>query len=281
MNKAPKKPSIKMIVLDLDGISLLHGHLFQGIRDTLEKAMAQGVFVVVATGRCYCSLPEEVLSMKGLRYIITSNGAKTFDKQEERFIYSCCHEPAAVQQVVALLQQRPEAFSLEFFVDGKAYIDEKDLEVIRCGQEISRRRDYVLSTRTGVADIFQFGLDHQDNIENISIIFPDPGERLLVEPLLRQIPGITVTTSFPENWELSNAKTDKGEAVTFLGEYLGIPKEGIMACGDSPNDLTLLQAAGLAVAVGNAQPQVKAVADYIAPANDEDGVAVAVEKWVL
>ena len=66
-----------------------------------------------------------------------------------------------------------------------------------------------------------------------------------------------------------------------MGRLLGIERSEMLAAGDSPNDMAMMKAAGVAVAVGNAKPEVKAVADFIAPDHDQDGVAAAVERYVL
>jgi hypothetical protein len=62
---------------------------------------------------------------------------------------------------------------------------------------------------------------------------------------------------------------------------LGVAPERVMAVGDSENDIPMLRAAGFAVAMGNATPALKAVADWIAPSLDEEGAAVALRRWVL
>jgi hydroxymethylpyrimidine pyrophosphatase-like HAD family hydrolase len=74
---------------------------------------------------------------------------------------------------------------------------------------------------------------------------------------------------------------NKGLGLLHLGEILGIKREEIMACGDSFNDLEMLVEAGIGVAMGNAEEDLKTVADYITDTNDNDGVAKAIEKFVL
>ena len=98
---------------------------------------------------------------------------------------------------------------------------------------------------------------------------------------LSVVPGTTFTNSFSYNWELEGENTDKGNALRWLMEQVGVTKEGLMACGDSPNDIAMLHLAALPVAVGNAEPEVKAEAVFVAPPNAEDGVAQAIERYVL
>ena len=98
---------------------------------------------------------------------------------------------------------------------------------------------------------------------------------------LIKIPDVTITSSLKNNLEIGGATTSKAEALRKMGELLGIKQEEMMAIGDSPNDIEMLKAAGMSVAVGNAEEEVKEQASYISADNDNDGVAEAIEKFVL
>jgi hydroxymethylpyrimidine pyrophosphatase-like HAD family hydrolase len=74
---------------------------------------------------------------------------------------------------------------------------------------------------------------------------------------------------------------DKGSGLRTLCDLLGVEIGRVIAVGDSDNDIPMLRAAGLGVAMGNANARVKAVADWIAPSLDEDGVAATIHQWVL
>ena len=81
--------------------------------------------------------------------------------------------------------------------------------------------------------------------------------------------------------EMVDIQVNKGEAVAFLAKQLGIAKDQVMAIGDSMNDVDMIEFAGCGVAMGNAHTAVQAAADFITTANTADGVAVAIEKFVL
>ena len=74
---------------------------------------------------------------------------------------------------------------------------------------------------------------------------------------------------------------NKGQALAFLAGMLGINQQEVMAIGDSMNDLDMIEYAGVGVAMGNANVKVQAAADFVTLGNAEDGVAAAVEKFVL
>ena len=83
------------------------------------------------------------------------------------------------------------------------------------------------------------------------------------------------------NLEINAPGVNKGMGLIQLGRLLGIEREEIMACGDGNNDLMMLKEVGFGVAMANGADEVKEVADYITLSNEEDGVAAAIEKFVL
>lgn len=105
------------------------------------------------------------------------------------------------------------------------------------------------------------------------------GEREVLERALaeiRPLPGITITSSGADNFEILPAGADKGRALTRLGEMLGVTPAEMAAIGDSDNDAEMLRAVGMPVAMGNAAPALKALAKYVTADCDHDGVAQAV-----
>ena len=93
--------------------------------------------------------------------------------------------------------------------------------------------------------------------------------------------GIGFADPFPNDLEVIAGDIDKGEALRFLLRHLGLEASQVLAMGDGGSDLPLLQAAGIGVAMANATEGVKAAADFVTTSCDEDGVAVALEKFVL
>ena len=89
------------------------------------------------------------------------------------------------------------------------------------------------------------------------------------------------TASLPGNMEINAPGVTKGSGLLALAAHLGLRREQTMAVGDSGNDRAMIEAAGLGVAMGNAQPPVKAAANYLTADNDHDGVGLAVEKFIL
>ena len=93
--------------------------------------------------------------------------------------------------------------------------------------------------------------------------------------------SLTINTSRPHFLEFGHPEATKSSALAFLGKRLGIHAAEMMAIGDGANDLDMIKYAGVGVAMGNADERLKAVADYITTSNVEEGVAKAIERFVL
>lgn len=272
--------NIKMIALDLDGTTLNGWRLTERTQKTLEKAIEKGVHVVIATGRTYSSLPEDIFKIKGLEYIITSNGAHITNLPADEIIYSNCTEGHVIEELSYLLEESSK-FPIEVFTEGRAYIDKEVFDYISHNGSTYMNVGYIQRTRKPVPEIYNFLRRHKDNIENINIHFELLEEKAEFKKSLDKINGITVTSSFPHNIEIGGPTTSKASAIEHLCSALDIDKSEVMACGDSHNDCAMIEFAGLGVAMGNAEEDVKAIADYVTLSDAEDGVAHAVEKFVL
>ena len=99
--------------------------------------------------------------------------------------------------------------------------------------------------------------------------------------VLKAVSDVEVTGAVLNNVEVNAKGIHKGNALVKLGEVLNIKMEEIMAFGDGNNDIQMLEAVGVGVAMANSVPEVLAVADMVAPSNNEDGVAKIIEEYVL
>lgn len=272
--------TIKLIALDLDGTTLNDNRVISAAnRQALEAAVDKGVNVVIATGRTFSALPPDVFEIRGIQYVLTSNGAVITDLRTKQVVYENCIAPDAVEAAVDLLKQYD--FMIETFTDGNAYIEKSHYDHIKETRLSFRHVDYVLTTRQPVAGLYDFILEHKEHIENINVNFENQEDRAMMREVLSKLPKTTLTTSFDHNLEIGGATTSKAGALKELGKVLGVAPEEMMAVGDSPNDMAMMQIAGMPVAVGNAKEEVKAIAKYVTATNHEDGVAQAVQKFVL
>ena len=147
--------AIRLIALDLDGTTLNNDRIIsRANRRALEAAVDKGVNVVIATGRAFSALPEDVFQIRGIQYVLTSNGAVITDLRSRKVIYENCIEPQAVEKAVALLKQYD--FMIEAFTEGGAYIDKLFYDRIKETRISFRHVDYVLTTRKPVEGLYDF-----------------------------------------------------------------------------------------------------------------------------
>lgn len=273
--------TIKLIALDIDGTTLMSdGSLSKRNKEALIRATDQGIHVVIATGRCFAALPNQLTDLKGIRYALTSNGAQTKDLHTGETLEGNYLTDVAVAESAQLLREH-SGYMVEIFTDGKAYMDKAQYHGVCSGEIPWRSRNYVRDTRTPVEDVLDFMLQHRHAIENINIFFEHLSDKARLKPHLDVLNNVTITSSFDNNWEIGGATTNKGSALQYLARMLCINKEEILACGDSPNDEEMLKFAGTPVAVGNAKESVRRLAAHIVSDNDMDGVAEAIEKFAL
>ena len=113
--------NITLIGLDLDGTTLTRSRITPRTRKALEEAIRRGVHVVVATGRVYTALPADVFEIKGLEYVITSNGAIITDLRKKKVIHENCIGAEPLQRALEILREHPQ-YPIEVFTEGNAYI---------------------------------------------------------------------------------------------------------------------------------------------------------------
>lgn len=271
---------IKMIGLDLDGTLLnTRKELTKRSREALRKAIDKGVIVLVATGRPYTGIPEELRNFPGMRYALTSNGARILDTEKnELLIEELLPREDAIRALKVL---RKYDTMQEIYFDGQGYADEEKMAEIHRYQHNPHMWEYVRKSRIIVPDIMELAEQVPEDMDKIQGLFADMQEREEAWQELSKDNKIELVGSLKYNIEVNAAGVNKGKGLVKLGELLGVRREEIMACGDGDNDVEMLREVGLGVAMANAEEEVKRVADYITETNDEDGVAKAIEQFVL
>lgn len=274
------KKNIRLVAMDLDGTTFdSAGDISERTVETLESAARLGVHIVVSTGRSYASLPKHIKDVIGIEYAITSNGAHVNIVQSGEQIYSDFLDPKVVEEIVRLKDET--GADIEVFINGRAYTDEAYYNDVKENGCPYRNADYVIWSRRPVPDINAMMLEHKAEIENVNLIYPDLDLLEAAKPKVNALKNATITSSFINNIEVGGPNTSKKTALLWLLDKLDIKPDEIMCCGDAPNDIAMVELAGIGVAVANAWGGLKDHADYITGSNDDDGVAMAIEKFIL
>ena len=269
-----------MVGLDLDG-TLLNSQkkLSSYTRKVLEKAIAEGVVIVIATGRPFFGIPEEMKCFSGIRYALTANGARILDIETKKVL---CENFLSVDKAETVLDILKKHHAIhEIFVDGGGYMNEDGLNNIHTYFQDPHMTEYFQSTRVPVKDVKEQLWKMNCSVDKLQGIFLSREDREAAKKELELLAGVTVTSAMDNNLEINREGTNKGIGLLRLGKLLGISREEIMACGDGGNDVDMLKEVGFAVAMENGIEGVKAVADYVTTTNDDDGVAKAFEQFVL
>lgn len=272
--------TVKLIALDVDGTLLDPGEeITPRVRQAVREAIGAGCLVTLATGR---RLPgaQHIAQELGLALpLILHGGAVVQDSATGAVIYQDPHEPETVEALVDLFLARghqPIVYESPGF-GGRLYIGDPARD-----NEPLRKYDAMRGPFERVADA---ELRTKRHVLSVATVGDD--ERL---PALRDeaaaIPGASTLLT---EWnllsclalEVFNRGCSKARAVAHIAEAHGITMDEVMAIGDGLNDCELLAAAGLGVAMGNACPEAAAVARVRVGRNDQDGVAEAIDRYVL
>ena len=272
---------IKLIGFDLDGTLLTsEKKLTERTKNALQKAIAQGVVLVPATGRSIGGVAEEILKFPGIRYVVTANGARVLDLMEEKTLIE---EPLSREKCRQILDIFEKYDTLrEVYFDGIGYADRVQLENIVRYQDDPAMQKYICATRRPVESTrvkFEAETRGMDKIQALFHRMQDKDTAW--EEILESVSDVEVTGALSNNIEVNASGIHKGNALLKLGELLHIDIEEVMAFGDGKNDVRMLETVGCGVAMANSVPEVLEVADMVTASNDDDGVAKIIEQYVL
>jgi len=251
----------------------------------IRAAIAAGVHVIISTGRPYIGLPIEALADLGIRYVITSNGGGIYRIPEKECVFSNCMPPEVSVPIIRYLQTKDIQY--DAFIAGNRYRESNRQHIIdRLTQFPEATRTFVKNNAIFVEDLASFIEEQQLHIEKMTINFyplPDGTfmDREDVWNYLTSNPAVTALCGGYKNIEYTLSGTTKAVGLRFLADLLNVPMECTMACGDSQNDMDIMQAAAIGVAMGNASNDVKAIADFISKSNNDSGVAYAINKFIF
>lgn len=242
-------PDIQLIALDMDGTLLNSNHeVSERTKKAIVEALNRDIHVVLSTGRAFSSCYPYAKELGLTSYLITANGGEIWTVNKE-------------------------------LLDRKFLASEKVEKMWRLGENLGVHMWMISSKRVfrneapedfNDYEWLKFGCETNDEAKLDQIIKE-----------LSYIDGLELTNSLPTNIEVNREGVSKAAALEFVCKRIGITMEQVMACGDSLNDMKMIQNAGLGIAMGNAQEAIKKVADMMTDTNDEDGVAKAIEKYVL
>lgn len=264
---------IRMLAIDMDGTLLRDDNTISAYtQDVLRRARAQGVYVVVATGRMYRSAKQLAAELElGNVPVITYSGGLIATAESEEILYHTAMDAALTREVLAAAREL--GVFTQMYLGDTLYVPERTDFV----------REYEAHCRVQAHVAGEEFWEMPATPTKILLVEPEPEEMEQVAARMYALfeGRVNFVQSTPYFFEILAPHVSKGIAVEQLGLRYGVPLTEVMAFGNAQNDAGMLQAVGWPVAVGNAIEPLKRLARIIAPTNEEDGVAQTIEKYVL
>lgn len=269
---------IKLIATDLDGTLMSPDHLTVTPRtvSALKAAHDKGVHIAIATGRPMALVDNVINQVPFVDYIIYSNGACVYDRNSNEIIYSKLIDNKTSVRIINFLLQSKVFF--EIYVNGRSYYQLGTEDLFGDTEFPKEFISEVIKTMTGCVSLEEF-LNGR-GVEKITLYSVKPNDQDMFRTELESS-GLAVASSFPGNVEATALKADKGEALSGICKTLGITSGECMSFGDAGNDIPMLRFAGYSFAMGNGTEECRRAAKYTALSNAQDGLAAAVEEYVL
>jgi len=261
----------RLAAADVDGTILARGKAISPrVRGAVAGARRFGCEVTLASGRMY-PLLADLVDLLGIQVpVICYGGALIVDPRDCQVLYQRTIPLDLAREVIKAARVRGHV--------ARVYLGD-DVVVDRIDPLAYNYDSLIRVKARAVGNLLEF-LDVEPT--HLAIDAPPDRTRALVTEMRDCFQGrLNVTTGHPLLTEFSLPDVHKGTALSWLAQHLGIPRSETLAIGDDWNDLPLLRAAGLGLAVANAQPELVAMADGIVPSVDDDGVAVALETHVF
>ena len=279
----------KLIALDMDGTLLNDARTISSEnKQALNDACDAGHLVMICSGRPHTSLSEFLAEMglAGLP-ISASNGTVTLVDGE--IINRVLMDKAVVEKTFEWLIKHE--FPFNFYTDAGVFNHAMFFEW--AWQDARKRPDFAEqeSEYKRIENYFQKIIDVRFNTWNelptdlgifkVFVLTTVPTRKKMLEEYMATVSGVMYTSSFPHNIEITDVNGHKGTGITAVANHFNIPLVDTVAMGDNFNDIGMLNVAGFAVAMGNAEAEIKEIADVVTLTNNEHGVAYAIRQYLL
>lgn len=269
---APRPGQIRLVAVDVDG-TLLRSDKSLGRRSiqAIRQAVDAGVRVILATARPPRSVRPIYDQLALDTLLINYNGALIFDPVHHRILYHRPLDALLVRRLIRLARRLNPDILVSLEILDRWFTD---------------RLDPRFQTETSKTH-------HPDYLGPLDAVLNQPVTKLMflaepqrLEPVRRTLARhfrrkITIAVSDPHLIQINHPYATKARALARIARYYHIPSSQVLAIGDAPNDAGMLRWARWGVAVGNAWPQLRRAADVLVASNDDEGVAQAIEQYVL
>ncbi len=273
--------SIKLICIDMDGTLLKDQQtVSNNNKEVIKEAVNRGIHVAITTGRVYDCAKMYSKEIGLNTPIIASNGAFIGGINGE-IIYS---NPLNIEELNKFYSVTKKYGLMSYLTTNFGIVSDEELPINHVYNVLNKKLPEDEKIRIEMfKDIYVAVREFDGQILKGVCIEKKHKEKLLRarKELEALNSNMEIVASWDDNFEVMQNGSSKGDAVKKLAEYFNIRREEVMCIGDSENDLSMIEYAGIGVAMGNAIEKVKLASDYVTDTNINDGVAKAIKKFVL
>lgn len=282
---------MKLITIDLDGTLLGDdGQISPTNVQAIQQAQEAGHVVSISTGRSRHDT-QEIVKQAALQLpITTGNGGETYQGNERLFSFTLSND--LMQEVIQVLKTNEMYY--EVYTKEGIKADRKKQEILYKemqdfqddSAEKKKRAEYALylmGSQHGIIPTPDLNkLDYtEEGVYKVFMLSFDEDKLQRVHRVLNSRSDIALTSSAEENLEISHQDAGKGNGLKLMADYFNVPIEDTFVLGDSMNDYSMFQVAGTGIAMENAIDELKAISNHITKTNDDNGVAYAIENYIL
>lgn len=268
----------RLLALDMDGTVLnSEKRITPRTAAAIRKALSGGKEVLFATGRCPSEVREALRMFPAMNYVLCLSGALVLDLRREKTLADVTIPRAFVERILSAAEKLNAMVTL--YAGDDVFVEKKrkgNMAYYGC-QCFAKLYDDCAVWVENIRDVLN---THGDCIYKANIFCHSPQDWAKADELLRDLP-LNYASGIPNNYEISPRDVSKGVGLQMLCDAAGIPIRQTVAVGDEGNDVSMIKAAGLGVAMGNAPEWIRELADQVTADCDHDGVAQVIERYLL
>lgn len=274
---------ISLLAMDLDGTALLDDHktFTPRLYAALSAAAQKGVAIVPITGRQYAMLPPAVHTGADWEDLcVLCNGSEVRRLRTGELLEAHYIEADTAGQMIEIAARM--GLSVELSAGGLLYLTQESWDMQREHEDaLYFHLNNILTTRGRTVSALEEVLNQPNlALDKVNLPYVPQELRAEVEELLKVAP-VSYAWSSPHSVEVTHSQATKANGMLAACRILGVDPARTMAIGDSGNDIPMLKAAALGVAMGTAPQEVRDAADTVTASNLEDGAAMAIERYIL
>lgn len=284
----------RLAAIDLDGTMLnQYGLVTQRTKEAIKNAQESGIEVVIASGRPTDSVKTIAQEINSNKYFISGNGAIIYDITNDEIIYENTLKKQKVLDIIKICEENSIYYNI--YTEKEILAKSLQCNVLYYYKENLNKDEKNKTQINIVENIYNYISNRDEKVVKITIC---DNHQVIFNSIMRKLKEISEievlevshmsrkiikqgTEDVPIEYfytEISAKNVDKWNAIEFLKEKMKIEKNEIIAIGDNMNDKTMIENAGLGIAMGESTPVIKEIADVVTDTNCNDGVAKVLEK---